>query len=218
MQNKIFCILNKYEKIILEYLLEYFYSTRKKEVKLAFYVFKNDLNMIPDLTSYLTSLASKKIEYIKNEGEFYYFDIIEKYSIVNNYLNITFSDEIYGILKNENTIFQVYSLIFRNKYSLKFLDKLLDEETIILTDQELREFLNINDGYSRIYDLENKIIKPTIEEIRSYLNIGVYFSKENQENNSVKYVFSIDNSSKNSIDTFKKSYSNIMDILKNTVH
>lgn len=217
MQNKISCILNKYEKIILEYLLEYFYSSRKKELKLPFYMFKSDLNMIPDLTSYLTSLASKKIEYTKSESEFYYFDIIEKYSIVNNYLNITFSDEVYGILKNENTIFQVYSLIFRNKYSLKFLDKLLEEETIVLTDQELREFLNISDGYSRIYDLENKIIKPTIEEIRSYLNIGIYFSKENQDNNVVKYIFSIDSSNKKSIDTFKNSYSNIVDILKNNI-
>ncbi|MGL5311832.1 MAG: hypothetical protein ACRC92_01160 [Peptostreptococcaceae bacterium] len=217
MQNKISCILNKYEKIILEYLLEYFYSSKKKDLKLAFYMFKSDLNMIPDLTSYLTSLASKKIEYMKNESEVYYFDIIEKYSIVNNYLNINFSDEVYGLLKNENTIFQVYSLIFRNKYSLKFLDKLLDEETIVLNDQELREFLNIGDGYSRIYDLENKIIKPTIEEIRSYLNIGIYFSKENQDNNSVRYIFSVDNSNKKSIDTFKNSYSNIVNILKNKV-
>lgn len=136
MQNRIFCFLNKYEKIILEYLLEYFYSTRKKNLKLAFYIFKNDLNMVPDLRSYLASLASKKIEYIKSENEFYYFNIIEKYSIVNNYLNIIFSDEIYAILKDENTIFQIYFLIFRNKYSLKFLDKLLDEETIILTDRK----------------------------------------------------------------------------------
>lgn len=215
MQNRIFCFLNKYEKIILEYLLEYFYSTRKKNLKLAFYIFKNDLNMVPDLRSYLASLASKKIEYIKSENEFYYFNIIEKYSIVNNYLNIIFSDEIYAILKDENTIFQIYFLIFRNKYSLKFLDKLLDEETIILTDQDLRELLNISDGYSRISDLENKIIKPIIEEIHSYLNIRIYFSKENQKNNCVKYIFSIDSSNKTDIDTFKKNYSNIMDILKN---
>lgn len=215
MQNRIFCFLNKYEKIILEYLLEYFYSTRKKNLKLAFYIFKNDLNMVPDLRSYLASLASKKIEYIKSENEFYYFNIIEKYSIVNNYLNIIFSDEIYTILKDENTIFQIYFLIFRNKYSLKFLDKLLDEETIILTDQNLRELLNISDGYSRISDLENKIIKPIIEEIHSYLNIRIYFSKENQKNNCVKYIFSIDSSNKTDIDTFKKNYSNIMDILKN---
>lgn len=171
--------------------------------------------MVPDLRSYLASLASKKIEYIKSENEFYYFNIIEKYSIVNNYLNIIFSDEIYAILKDENTIFQIYFLIFRNKYSLKFLDKLLDEETIILTDQNLKELLNISDGYSRISDLENKIIKPIIEEIHSYLNIRIYFSKENQKNNCVKYIFSIDSSNKTDIDTFKKNYSNIMDILKN---
>ena len=118
-------------------------------------------------------------------------------------------------MKDENTIFQIYFLIFRNKYSLKFLDKLLDEETIILTDQNLRELLNISDGYSRISDLENKIIKPIIEEIHSYLNIRIYFSKENQKNNCVKYIFSIDSSNKTDIDTFKKNYSNIMDILKN---
>lgn len=78
------CALNKYEKIILEYLLDFFLMSNINYIKIPAYTLKKDLNIIPNLSSYLLSLATRKIEYDKNEDEIYYFDIIEKYSLVNN--------------------------------------------------------------------------------------------------------------------------------------
>lgn len=218
MEIKINCNLNKFEKIILEYLLEIFNFSKKRSIKIPVYVIKKDMNIIPDLMSYIGSLASKKIEYIKSEDEIYYFDIIEHYSIVRHYMYFTFSKEVYNIINDENTIFQIYSLMFRNKYSLKFLEEILKHETLVITDQELRILLNIEDGYTRSYDFENKILKQIIKEINSYLKIEILISKELIKNDATNtmYTLSLNKSNLELVNNFKKSYREIVKILNKT--
>lgn len=211
------CALNKYEKIILEYLLDFFLMSNINYIKIPAYTLKKDLNIIPNLSSYLLSLATRKIEYDKNEDEIYYFDIIEKYSLVNNYMYFSLSDEIFKVLKEKNSRFQLYALLFRNKYSSKFLEEILEYEVISLSEQELRFLLDIEDGYSRAYDLERKLINPIIEEISAYLKITINYKKEEFKDISGNniYTFTIDSSNLKDINEFRENYTNVLDVVNN---
>ncbi len=219
MQENITGLLNKFEKIIFEYLLEEYFISKKEKLRIPLYRLKKDLNMIPNLLAYISSLSSKKLELTKEKREFYYFNIIERYSIVNGYLNVTFSEEIYEMLNDEESHPQIYALLFRSKYSLKLLYELEKRERLEFTPQELRDFLNISDAYTRSFDLEKKIIKPTVEEIYSYLKLKINFLKEIDKNleKEVKYIFFIDSLARKRIDSFKKSYIDIRKSLMNKI-
>lgn len=214
--------LNKNEKIIFEYLLNELEISASRSLKISLNSFKNDLDMIPCLLDKFFELSTKKIVFKDGETNLrtLSFNIIDSYSIIDNNLLIVFSEQIYSLFIKRETTFHIYSLLFQNKYTLnlfKVLNKHIPSLTISL--DELKKSIKADDNYSRLYDFEKKILKNSIEEINSYTNLKIQYTKKYSKikDDPMKLVFSISKVSHKGPEyheNFKKDYNDLIEKFK----
>ena len=211
--------LNKYEKIIFEYLLDSLEISSTRSVKLSINSFENDLDMIPNLLERIFELNCKKIVFREKDTGLITlcFNIIDGFSIIDNEIIIIFSEQLYDLFINKETVFHIYSLLFQNKYTLN-LFKIFSKNypNFSTTLEQLKKNIKLDDAYSRLYDFEKKILKNSIEEINSYTNLKVSYSKKYSKikEEPMKLVFQIEKGSNKRAEyheNFKKSYNELID-------
>ena len=152
------------------------------------------------LTELLEKLTGKKAKYIlvDNDGCLVTgsFSLISSYFIKNNKVFIDLAYEMKETANKESIFFDSHLdsiLTLKNQYSLPFFIEIIKkyESDFRLSLQELRDSLNIKEGYERFFDLEKNILKDVIEDINENSFLGISYEKHKKtsgKSSSIEYL------------------------------
>lgn len=121
-------------------------------------------------------------------------------------------------LKERFTRYQLENILYlENKYSIRIYELMKQHQNIGKREfelQELKKTLMIEGQYERVYDLERRILKPSMEEINEHTDIIIDYEKIKTGRKITGFVFTIeakDQDQKNYIEYLNQHY-NIKDM------
>lgn len=106
---------------------------------------------------------------------------ILSFSKLENAYTIILTDTFFNIILEKDYFFKKLNLkillSFSNIPIQKMYLLLSTNKNLILTLQEIKEIFGIENSYERFYDLEKKIILPTILEIENTTSLKIFYEK-----------------------------------------
>lgn len=106
---------------------------------------------------------------------------ILSFSKIGTTYSITLSDTFFNIILEKEDLskkLQLRTLLsFSNPSVQKIYILLKASKHLVINLDELKELFNIEDSYERFYDLEKKIILPTINEIKNITSFEIDYKK-----------------------------------------
>lgn len=179
---------SKNDHLFKQYLIKNIYSMKQN----TFTILQDDILQILKLPhgetfdDFLNKFFMKKI-YLKydiySEDHYSILGIspILGFSKLNNTFTITLNDTFFNIILENEEIWkklQIRTLLSFSNTSIQNIFLLLKTNKILnLSLEELKNIFNIENSYERFFDLEKKIILPTINEIENTTSLKIKYQK-----------------------------------------
>ena len=100
-------------------------------------------------------------------------------------------------LKERFTRYQLENILYlENKYSIRIYELMKQYQNIGKREfelQELKKILMIEGQYERVYDLERRILKPSMEEINKHTDINIDYEKIKTGRRITSILFTVEN-------------------------
>lgn len=93
-------------------------------------------------------------------------------TLTETFFNITLEKDPYWKKLNLKTLLSFSNISIQNMYLL-----LIANKNLVLTLQEIKEIFEVENSYERFFDLEKKIILPTILEIENTTSLKIIYEK-----------------------------------------
>lgn len=182
--------ISKSEKDFLKFLFSKFINNQDKLINIElnevgkYYDYKTSIILF----DFLEKLSQKRISYFfENSKNFGSFPIISSFLLEENILNITISEEIVESRKL-NTFYSMINplslVYFKNSHSHTIFLEIInsnnydrEEGELEFSLEQFKTLLNLNNLYSRFYDMERKVINPIIEDFNLYSNYKLNITK-----------------------------------------
>ncbi|WP_300390799.1 hypothetical protein [Fusobacterium sp.] len=189
-----------------------------------------ELEKIEDLINYIEKVCEFKIQIFEKDKNFKYisYKIIGSFICTPSSCTFYIDNSFLELYKNpDSDIFEIQNIVkFYNEksFSLYLLleKKLKNEDSFIISLDEFKEILKIENKYERYFDIKIKVINPALNEINNSLKSS-YKAIEFRKNSSpkspvvgIKFVKEAKNKffEKNLLDRLEKKISK-KDYLKN---
>lgn len=166
--------LSKNDQIFKNFIIKKLLSHKKRELKFSVSSLEKIIKLqhAETFDIFLKKFCEKNIEvYLTNEKSSInlYLTIISSYLLDNSTLNVIISDEFFSIFCNKNYKYNFLNLnallSFSNKATQNlfiFLYKNIQNTSVEITIEDLKNILLIEEGYSRFYDLEKNVLLPAL--------------------------------------------------------
>lgn len=181
--------LSKNDQIFKNFIIKKLLSHKKRELKFSVSSLEKIIKLqhAETFDVFLKKFCEKNIEvYLTNEKSSInlYLTIISSYLLDNSTLNVIISDEFFSIFCNKNYKYNFLNLnallSFSNKATQNlfiFLYKNIQNTSIEITIEDLKNILLIEEGYSRFYDLEKNVLLPALKDINMFFNNKITYKK-----------------------------------------
>lgn len=181
--------LSKNDHLFKNYIIKKLIQNRKRELKFTL----NSLEKIiklqhgETLEQFLRKFCEKSIEVIfeeKKQIKTFYFIIISSYFLEGENIFFTIGEEFFNIFCNKEYRYNFLNLnallSFSNRATQNlfiFLQKNSSTNIVEISLSELKEILEVDEGYSRFYDLEKNILLPALKDINIFFNNKITYNK-----------------------------------------
>lgn len=187
--------MSKKEKIFLEFLIEKvktkFDSTRKRififDIESLFKIF--GINTKDEFEKFINNFMEKRIVYKCKKFNILSFEgtifPISSYEFNNERIYINISEKFLDIFSDEENDFKLMHfdilLQFDNmtvkKLFLFLINNKSINDTLEVSEEFLKEFLELSNTYDRFYDFEKNILKKSISQIEKYTSLKITYEK-----------------------------------------
>lgn len=225
--------LVKVDKNLIKFLLK-FYSEKKDsfiEVPKAKLKTILQLDGNEEITAYLDKFMQTKVYYsfkdCKSNSFQGVFHILDSYFVQKETVVLVLSKEILLSFDNNNLFNRINLkciLDFECNNSIHIYLKLLnllenkEEGSLDFYLEDLKELLELSNCYDRFYDLEKKVLEPIMEDLNTYSEYQVTFSKIKKNEGSSSKILGISIHYVNKkIKELRKQGNNLLSLVKNKV-
>jgi hypothetical protein len=187
------------DKSIKEFVIEIKKIFRYLNVRyniIEIFEFEKNLEKLLENKIIYTVISSDNTEIIRGK-----FNLLSSYSIQKDTLSYAFPLEITESMEKENYFTALDFLVSieleleRSLILYKELSRTLDngkrKNTVEIELEKYKELMDATNIYKRLYDLERKIIEPTIKDINNYSQYYIWVDKIKENNNPKSKVKSL---------------------------
>ena len=181
--------LSKNDQLFKNYIIKKLIQYRKRELKFTLSSLEEIIKLQhgETLEQFLKKFCEKSIEVVfedKKQRKVFYFVIISSYLLEGTNLFLTIGEDFFNIFCNKEYRYNFLNLnallSFSNKATQNlfiFLQKNSLTNIVEISISDLKDILEVDEGYSRFYDLEKNILLPALKEINIFFNNKITYNK-----------------------------------------